>query len=352
MNEARYTVTSACIGSGSLRLTPSLRRVFGEASQVRVLGPDGETYDLRVDREAGMVTGAHALFEALELAPNQQLRLVREGEVVSVEVVGRRVRSRPASEQRAKVLSGAVSKRQEKPAPPSKRVEVTPYPRQVLYPQQAAPPPYIQALKTIGLEASAKGSFWHLRSRMGRKAYTVVACREGELDPKQLLEAQRQQQATYALLVTASRSAEAIPHLAVASEEALHRLAELHRAFPLGPLELERLLAKGRITLDDLEALEREVEALLGERAAFSATLLGLSSFRKGQVFLLEDLVAEVGDALPGDVASRMLEVLSGPPFFALRAIAPGEFQMQVGVDELLMGLAAYAERLKVRLPV
>jgi hypothetical protein len=94
------------------------------------------------------------------------------------------------------------------------------------------------------------------------------------------------------------------------------------------------------------------VAQILGERAQFSTVLAGVAGFKKDQVFLLEDLLAELGEGVSGEVAVRMLEVLAGPPFFAVVPLAPGEYRLREEVDAVLDTLAAYAEQLKRRLQV
>ena len=174
---------------------------------------------------------------------------------------------------------------------------------------------------------------------------------DARVGPEALARA-REAQGTPAALLLAPENTPVPPGVAVMAPESLEALIALHRVFPLGPLELRRLIAKGRVTRADVDALGREIEELLGERAAFSAVLSALARFRPQQVFLLEDLLLELGEAIPGDVAARVLEVLSGPPFFALVRLGRGEYQLRQPVAEVLDQLAAYAERLKARLPV
>jgi len=334
MKEARYTLTSHCIESGSLKLTPSLRSVLGDADRVRAVGPGGLELELVPDPEQGVVRGLGPLFATGEFAANDLLRFVREGDRVTIEPVGKRVR------------------RASPPAQKPRKAAVTPYPKEVLYPGEARRPAFIEALTALGLEAFPEGKHWRLRARMGRKGFALVAGRAGKVAPEELVAARLERGADYALLVVDEARPTPRPGLVVASEEALFALRDLHRSFPLGGLELMRLFAGGRIGLDEVEAQRREVAGLLGERAQFSAVLLALAGFRKDQVFLLEDLLPEVGDGVRPEAVRRALEVLAGPPFFALEALAPGEYRLREGVPELLESLAAYAQQLKRRLSV
>ncbi len=340
MKEARYTLTSHCIESGSLKLTPSLRAVLGDAERVRAVGPGGLELELIPDPEQGVVRGFGPLFATGEFAANDLLRFVREGEVVTIEPVGKRVR-RPAP---------APKKPEPKPAP--QKATVTPYPKEVLYPGDARRPAFVEALTALGLEAFPEGKFWRLRARMGRKGFSLVAGKAGKVAPEALVAARVERGADYAMLVVDEPKPTPRPGLVVASEEALFALRELHKSFPLGGLELMRLFAGGRIGLEEVEAQRREVAGLLGERAQFSAVLLALAGFRKDQVFLLEDLLPELGEGVSPEAVRRVLEVLSGPPFFALDALGPGEYRLRERVPELLESLAAYAQQLKRRLSV
>ena len=339
MKEARYTLTSHCIESGRLVLTPSLGALLGDSERVPAVGPNGEELELTVDRAAGEVRGLAPLFLSGEFAPNDQIRFVREGDRIAIEPVGKRVRRRPSlpkSKPQAK-----------KPSAPA----VTPYPKEVLYPQAGKRPAFVEALSALGLEAFPEGRFWRFRARMGRKGFSLVAAREGQASVEELVAARAERDADFALWIVAEERPKPIPGLVVAGEGALRLLAELHQSFPLGAMELLRLFSGGRIGLDEVERQRREVAGLLGERAQFSAVLLALAPFRKDQVFLLEDLLPEVGETVSADGVRRALEVLAGPPFFALEALGPGEYRLRETVAALLEGLAAYATQLKRRLP-
>ncbi len=340
MKEARYTLTSHCIESGSLKLTPSLRSVLGDADRVLAVGPGGLELELVPDPEHGVVRGLGPLFATGEFAANDLLRFVREGDRVTIEPVGKRVRRAPTPAREPA----------RKPAP--RKAAVTPYPKEVLYPGEARRPAFIEALTALGLEAFPEAKHWRLRARMGRKGFALVAGRAGKVAPEELVAARVERGADYALLVVDEARPTPRPGLVVASEEALFALRDLHRSFPLGGLELMRLFAGGRIGLDEVEAQRREVAGLLGERAQFSAVLLALAGFRKDQVFLLEDLIPEVGEGVSPEAVRRALEALAGPPFFALEALAPGEYRLRESVPDLLDALAAYASQLKRRLSV
>ena len=340
MKEARYTLTSHCIESGRLRLTPSLRALLGGAERVAAVGPGGEELELSIDPETGELVGLAPLFLAGEFAPNDQIRFVREGDRIAIEPVGKRIRRRPE-----------LPKRETKRETPPPRATVTPYPKEVLYPEAGKRPAFVEALSALGLEAFPEGRLWRFRARMGRKGFSLVAAREGQGSPEELIAARAERGADFALWVVLEERPRPRSGLVVASEPALKLLAELHQSFPLGPIELMRLFSGGRVGLDEVERQKREVASLLGERAQFSAVLIALAGFRKDQVFLLEDLLPEVGEATTPDGVRRVLEILAGPPFFAVEALNPGEYRLRETVEALLDGLAAYAAQLKRRLP-
>ncbi len=337
MKEAKYTLTSHCIESGTLRLTPSLRAVLGDGDRVPAVGPGGVELELRPDPERQLVWGLEPLFSTGEFAPNDLLRFVREEDRVVIEPVGKRIRRRPEGSR---------------PAAPPRRPPVTPYPREVLYPDQARRPAFVEALAALGLEAFPEGKIWRFRARMGRKGFSLVAGEAEKVRPEELIAARVERAADYAMLVVSDPRPSPKPGLVVAGEEALFALRELHQSFPLGALELMRLFAAGRLGLDEVEAQRRAVAGLLGERAQFSAVLLALAHFRRDQVFLLEDLLPELGDAVSPEGVRRALEALSGPPFFALEPLGPGEYRLREAVPDLLERLAAYATQLKRRLSV
>ncbi len=334
MKEAIYTLTSSCLDTGVLRLTYSLRRVLEGLEAPAAVTPTGERLVLEVDWEAGEVRGLGGWLAAEGFAPNDQLRFVREGETLSLAPLTRRVRA----------TKGPLPREESAPQ------KAKPAPARRTFTPPKETPEFVQQLAQLGFEPAYLGGPWLFTARLGRKAFSLVAG-DGKVGPEALAEARAAQGADAALLLAPEGTA-APAGVAVMAPESLSALLSLHRVFPLGPLELRRLLAKGRVTRADIDALGREVEGLLGERAAFSAVLSTLARFRPQQVFLLEDLLLELGEAIPGDVTARVLEVLAGPPFFALARLGRGEYQLRQPVTEVLDQLAAYAERLKARLPV
>jgi len=341
MKEVLYHLTTECIRTGNILLTPGLKKLFGDARQVVVYGPRGGTCELTIVPEERRVEGLSPLFATDVYEANDVIRFVREGDRISVEPVGRRVRRRTD-------LPKVEVKKSE---PPRKTADVTPYPKEMLYPETGKRPLFVEALSALGLDPIPQGKYWRFRARMGRKGFTLVAAREGQTTQDELKAAKAQHDAQYALWIAADERPKPVPGLVVAGEGALRRLADLHRSFPIGAMELMRLFNGGRVGLDEVERLTREVASLLGERAQFSAVLLGLSNFRKDQVFLLEDLEQELGEQLSKDQIYRILEVLAGPPFFAVEKTGDKEYRLRDSVEQILDALAAYATQLKRRLP-
>ena len=341
MKEALYTLTTNCIESGRLRLTASLRNLFADVEEVKAKAPGGLELYLRPNFEEGVLEGLGPFLQSGEVAANDQLRFVLEGDEVSVEVVGRRPRAR------SRVVSPPVEKpkKEEKP-------KVTPYPKEVMYPSEAKRPGYVESLVALGLEAFPEGRLWRLRARLGRKGFSAVLAKAGAVTPDDLRRAKAEKGVDYAVLVVDAERPSPEPGLVVASEAALRDLAELNKSFPLGAFEILKLFDGGRIGRDEVEAQRRQVAGLLGERAQFSAVLLALARFRPDQVFYLEDVVEELSGGASPEVVGRVLEILAGPPFFAVEPLDRGEYRLREDVESLLSGLMAYAEQLRRRLPV
>lgn len=135
------------------------------------------------------------------------------------------------------------------------------------------------------------------------------------------------------------------------SPEALQRLVKLKTAFPIGALDLERLLHEGRVDFESIQILEREISGVLGERGHFSAVLTLLSELSPQQVFLLGDLMPTAREmSLEADHLQSVLESLSSAPFLLLKRISPGEFVMRQSVDQALSDWAEYSQVMNGRL--
>jgi len=207
----------------------------------------------------------------------------------------------------------------------------------------------VEWMGRFGFDPERRGGVWVFWARMRRHGYSLALAREDEGRLEELRSLARGQ-VTYAGVITADEDA-VYPDLVVVTESALRALLGIAEGFPLSPGDLEPYLARGRLGVAEVTRIKEEVASMLGERAQFTAVLMALSGFKRGQVFLIEDLVPRV-EGQGVDVVARMLEVLAGPPFFAVDGLGRGEYRLRAEVPQLLDGLAAYAERLRARLPV
>ncbi|HEU4741829.1 MAG TPA: hypothetical protein VFS50_09585 [Meiothermus sp.] len=364
----RYVLTSNCLQTGSMHLTRSVRQFLKQNQpKVRFLDEDGETYEAVVDWVANQVTGLGGYYAKRRLGVNEAIYLRLEGEDIVLEAASLKPpRPRAASEEsKESALSRRASspeaeRRSSKPEPgQQKRIRVTPYPKEVLYPHTPVPlepPGFAHELERLGFSRESNTAPWRFRAALGRRAYSVSFLRLGEGNVMELQEMRASGAVRYAGIVAPeSAREEALSEarsfgLSYVSPEALQKLSRLRTIFPLGALDVERMLQAGRLDMEALESLEDEISGLLGERAAFSAVLLSLAEVPSQKVFLLADVMEGVGEmGLDPDSVRQILEVLSGPPFLMLKRLSPGEYLMRSSVEAALEELAQYAQFVGVR---
>lgn len=371
---ARYVLTSICIQTGTMALTRSLRQHLLGRERVRFVDEDGEVYEAEVDWKAGVVRGLLPYYQKRRLAANEAILLHFRGEEVELKAAPRVLprtgqvdpQANPPERREGKPAVNEASRKGQEagggPAPQGlqnggglekRRVRVTPYPREVLFPnepQRALNPPGVtEDLSRLGFLLE-EGPPWVYRASLGRRQVVLVLSRPGEAGPVPL-RSYRQQGAYVALLAPESQK-EMVPEgMGYLSPEAVNRLVRLKARFPLSPLDLEDLLKEGRVDLEVVKALEDRLTAELSERGAFAAFLLLLSRKSMGEVFLLADLEAEaLEEGLAPEVVRQGVEVLSASPFLLLKRLAPGEFFLRQGVEEALSDLEAFAQGLRARL--
>lgn len=343
---ARYVLTSNCIQTGTMALTASLRQRLSGKERVRLVDEDGEVYEGEVDWKAGVVRGLAPYYAKRRLAANEAILLHFRGEEVELKALPRTTPRLPQ-----------VEKPQERPKeeakePEKKRVRVTPYPKEVLFPHEPKalePPGVTEDLRRLGFFLEG-GPPWVYKAPLGRRGLVLVLLRLGEGEAA-LLRPYQKEGAHAAFLAPESEKGALPPGVGYLSPEALSRLVRLKTRFPITPLDLEDLLKGGRVDLEAVEALEDRLVAELSERGAFAAFLLLLSRKRLGEVFLLADLEAEaLEEGLIPEVVRQGVELLSQPPFLLLKRLSPGEFLLRQEVEEALADLQAFAEGLKARL--
>ncbi|GLV48272.1 hypothetical protein TJA_14280 [Thermus sp. LT1-2-5] len=345
---ARYVLTSTCIQTGTMALTLSLRQRLLGRERVRFVDEDGEVYEAEVDWKAGVVRGLGPYYAKRRLAVNEAILLHFRGEEVELKAA-------PRSHGRSPVPEPARPERQpekEEGRLEKRRVRVTPYPKEVLFPHEPKalePPGVTEDLRRLGFVLEG-GLPWVYKAPLGRRQVVLALLRLGEGEPG-LLKPYRQE-GSYAVYLAPESQKEAVPPgFGYLSPEAVSRLVRLKGRFPLSALDLEDLLKAGQVDLEAVEALEDRLVAELAERGAFAALLLLLAKKPLGEVFLLSELEAEaLEEGLIPEVVRKGVELLAQPPFLVLKRLSPGEFLLRQEVEEALSDLQAFAQGLKGRL--
>ncbi|WP_337871494.1 hypothetical protein [Meiothermus sp.] len=363
---ARYVLTSACLTSGTMNLTQSLRVFLQGRDKIVLRDEDGETYDACVNWQHNRLEGLAPYYAKRRLGVNDKIALHLEGGEIGLEALTPSAKpARPRSTESERPRPQPAEPLPEKP---EKRVKVTPYPKEVIFPHKPATsevPAFSADLEVLGFSRESSSAPWVFRAAMGRRTFHLALAKFGEMEAKELLSYRQQGRVQYAAIVVGESSkAEALAEIATVrpsgllqvglgyvSPEALQRLAKLRSAFPVGPLDIERLLREGRIDLEAIQGLENEISKVLHERGHFSAVLTLLADQRPQQVFLLADLMPMAREMnLEADHLQEVLQSLSSPPFLLLKRLSPGEFLMRQSVEQALADWAEYAQVMSRRL--
>ncbi|AEV16104.1 hypothetical protein TCCBUS3UF1_10590 [Thermus sp. CCB_US3_UF1] len=345
---ARYVLTSTCIQSGTMALTLSLRQHLLGRERVRFVDEDGEVYEAEVDWKGGVIRGLLPYYQKRRLGVNETVWLHFRGEEVELRATPRgQPRGESPRPERHEPLQEAEAR------PERRRVRVTPYPKEVLFPHgpkgALEPPGITEDLRRLGFLLEG-GPPWVYKAPLGRRQVALALLRLGEGEAA-ALRPLRQQGFYTAFLAPESQKGEVPQGVGYLSPEAVNRLVRLKARFPLSPVDVEDLLRQGRVDLEAVEALEDRLVAELSERGALAALLLLLAKKPLGEVFLLADLEAEaLEEGLIPEVVRQGVELLSQPPFLLLKRLSPGEFLLRQEVEEALSDLQAFAEGLKGRL--
>lgn len=99
---ARYVLTSACIQTGTMALTVSLRQRLLGREQVRFVDEDGEAYTVEVDWKAGVLRGLGPYYQKRRLSANETVLLLFRGEEVELKAAPRPGQRPPAREREAR----------------------------------------------------------------------------------------------------------------------------------------------------------------------------------------------------------------------------------------------------------
>lgn len=365
---ARYVLTSTCLNTGTMSLTHSLRSHLKGKDVVSFRDEDGETFETRVNWITNRIEGLGPYYNKRRLSVNEKVALSFDAEsgVIGIEALtpaAKPAKPKAAEPERQNPLPPAKP-----PEKPEKRVVVTPYPKEVLFPQvpvRTEVPNFAADLEALGFNRETVASPWVFRAALGRRTFSLALARFGETGAKELLAFRQQGRTQYAAIVAGESSkTEALAEISAVrpsglsqsglgfvSPEALQRLVKLRGAFPLGALDIERLLREGRVDLESIQHLEHEISGVLGERGAFSAVLTVLSELTPQQVFMIGDLMPTAREMnLESDHVQSVLETLSSPPFLLLKRLSPGEFLMRQSVDSALAEWMEYSEVMAHRL--
>lgn len=401
---ARYVLTSTCLNTGTMSLTQPLRVFLQGKDRVTLKDEEGETYDVGVNWAKNRLEGLEPYYTKRRLGVNDKILLHLEGNQIVLEALTPAAKPARPRHAEAKSPSGArssaagaptgersageqrpwpsvptgdrpageqrswVSGEESLPEKPEKRVKVTPYPKEVIFPHKpvaSETPAFSADLEALGFSRESGSAPWVFRAALGRRTFHLALAKFGEMEAKELLAYRQQGRVQYAAIVAGESSKpEALAEIAAVrpsglaqtglgfvSPEALQRLVKLHSVFPVGPLDIERLLREGRIDLEAIQNLEQEISGALRERSHFSAVLTLLADQPPQKVFLLADLMPMAREMnLEADQLQKVLESLSNPPFLLLKRLSPGEFLMRQSVEQTLADWIEYAQVMTRRL--
>lgn len=364
---AHYVLTSACLSNGTMNITQSLRVFLQGKDGITLRDEEGEAYEGSLNWQQNRLEGLAPYYAKRRLGVNDKIALHLGAGEIGLEALtplAKPARPRAVESERSKPQPAAEPQLEKT----EKRVKVTPYPKEVIFPHKPVAselPAFSIDLEALGFIRESNSAPWVYRAAMGRRTFHLALAKFGEMEAKELLAYRQQGRVQYAAIVAGESSKpEALIEIASArpsglvqiglgyvSPEALQRLTRLRGSFPVGPLDIERLLREGRIDFEAIQGFEREVFGVLNERGHFSAVLTLLADQPPQQVFLLADLMPMARElGLEADHLQSVLESLSSSPFLLLKRLSPGEFLMRQSVEQALADWAAYSQLMSSRL--
>jgi hypothetical protein len=264
----------------------------------------------------------------------------------------------------------SAARRVQRPSGRERHAAVTPYPRGVLFPGEAAlnskrPDVNLElvnraraALTRFGYHVAGKPHGMLLATaELGRRHHAVLVrvLAEGErLDWAALLAARRDQAAVHLAVFGDHRDLHRLTapaelaHATLWSWDGIARVVQLARSVPIGPFDLEPHFEKGGMFGPGLERFERTIGSMIAERGVLSAVLTRLAALRAPAVFMLEDLVEA---ELSRDRVAHVLGLLAQAPFHLVARVDKGEYCLRDRVEDALQQVSEYALSLKDRLP-
>lgn len=284
-------------------------------------------------------------------------------------------RTESRTESRPDSRSGSDSERREERrsrdrSRAGRPAAVTPYPRGVLFPGEAALNSKRPAgdLKLVNRAREALIGFGYrvdglphgmllARADLGRRQHSVLVrvLGDGErLDWAALLARRREHTADHLAVFGDHRDLHRLTapaELARAtlwSWDGIARVQNLAHTILVGPFDLEAHFVKGGMFGPGLQQFERSVGRMISEKGTLSAVITRLASLRPPAVFVLDDLVE--GD-LQREQVAKALELLSQAPFHLVARVDRGEYCLRHSVAQSLGHLSEYALSLTERLP-
>lgn len=275
-----------------------------------------------------------------------------------------------ASRERSSRWDAAPIERDRDRARPGRPAAVTPYPRGVLFPGEAALNSQRPAgdLRLVNRAREALNGFGYrveglphgmllARADLGRRKHAVLVrvLADGErLDWAALLAKRRESTADYLAVFGDHRdlhrlSAPAeLARATLWSWDGIDRVRNLAKTVLIGPFDLEPHFAKDGMFENGLELFERSLGRMIAEKGALSAVIARLGSLRAPAVFVLDDLVE---GELQREQVVNALEQLSQAPFHLVARVDRGEYCLRHPLPDALAHLAEYALSLLERLP-
>lgn len=402
--EHRYSLTRVCLRRGELSLPRSLTGLFAPDSTVEVtdstsghsleirsvgervlqgLAPFFEEHGLEVNDQILIRSGRDG---AVTLTPLRRERTPRPGRVDREEIVRTVLAAGPVTEAEARALlpglpadfrlaallqeSGRFQLRGGRwhDAAAAREAEFAREVDEAL--AQASPVRHTEAapaatgvrqvLGRVGFQVSdlGDGMFMLDSASQGSSApgFRVLGCelQPGvRLDWAVLLERRRQAAADHLAVFGAEGSVESLAapaelaHATLWTTEAVSNIGELVRNLPICPVDLEPYFRTGGMTGEGRDRFERQIQARIAERGAFSTVLANLAVHPGPAGFRLEDAARGVDR----DTALRILDQLSRSPFQLVIRREGGDWYLRENVQTALRQLAEYASSLQDHMP-
>ncbi len=251
----------------------------------------------------------------------------------------------------------------------NKRATVTPYPKSVIFPGEAATSQASEQdvsqqhkakdiLNALGyrIESLSHGQMMAY-AELGRKNYSVLVQllhEGGQIDWAALLSRKRELSATYVAvfgdgldLIKLSSPA-ALARATLWSWTGLERLQSLNKAVLLSPYDLESHFERDGLFEHGMDRFEKTIDKRVAEKGAFSAVLTHLAAMRAPVVFMLDEVI---DNDMNREQALRVLETMSQAPFHLVTKVDNGEFCLRNKISDALLNFSDYALSLKSRLP-